>query len=108
MKWRIVAKKDLSEEIAGKERQIGGPFSQTAHEIRKPVLPVRNIDSHAKAVAHQLLLQIGAHAVEHLKLEVLFGNFLFGRTTDGGRNHSWVMGGNPVIEAARQKHAHQL
>src|SRR5437762_1939860 len=51
------------------EPDVRGSLRQAAHEIGIPGLAVRDIDAHAVAVAHELLLQVAAHAIEHLELE---------------------------------------
>src|SRR5215470_2897186 len=96
-----------AEEVADEEHQVGGALGEPAHDVGKPVLPVRNVDAQAIAVANQAALQILANAVEHLEFEIVLGNLFLGRPADSLRNHAWIVGGNAVVKAAGQKHAHQ-
>ena len=76
---------------------------QPAHEIRIPVLTVWHIDAHIIPVARQLLLQIAANAVKHLKLECILADALIARIANGGVNHVRIVRGDSMIGAARQQ-----
>src|ERR1041385_4069970 len=73
------------------EPDIRRSLSQPAHEVRIPVFPVRDIDSHVESVAGQLPLQITPDTVKHLKLELLFPNSLAGREFHRGIDHFWIV-----------------
>jgi len=57
------------EKIFQNEDRVGGAFGEAAHQIRIPLRSKRDVDAHAPSVANELLLQIAADSVEHLKLE---------------------------------------
>lgn len=57
------------EEVAEKEPQVRGPFSQTPREIRIPFGTKWHINTNRISFAGQLLLQITPNAVEKLELE---------------------------------------
>src|SRR5882762_6924303 len=66
------------QDVAQKEDQVGGALGQAAHEIREPVAPIRDINTDSVAILDELPLQVRAHAVKHLKLEIILGDFLAG------------------------------
>ena len=96
-----------AKEVAEEEGHIGGAFGQAAHEVGEPVVAEGDVDAHAVAVADELALQIGAHAIEHLKFEVVLGDLFGGGEANGGTDHARVVRGNGVIEAAGQEQLHQ-
>ena len=67
---------------------------------------IRHVDSHAVTIARQLLLQITADAVEHLKLECIFADPLALGKLNRGIDHLRIMGGDAVIGAAPQQQLH--
>src|SRR3977135_903833 len=89
-----------AEKMAEEEADVGGALGEAAHEIGEPVLAERDVDADAIAVPDQASLQVGANAVEHLKLEVIFGDLLGRRMADGRRDHPRIVRGDAVIEAA--------
>src|SRR2546425_273998 len=97
----------VPEEIAQEEPQIGGPLGQSAHEIGKPVAAIWNINAEAVAVFNELSLQVGSHAIKHLELKIVLGDFLCGREANGLRDHARIVGGYSVVKAAGQQHLHQ-
>src|SRR5256885_15020619 len=82
---------DLPEEVSNEEAHIRGSLGKPPHEIRKPVVAIGDINADAVTVPHQPLLQIDSHAVQHLKLEVVFRDFIFRRTPDCRSNHARIM-----------------
>src|SRR5262249_18726619 len=96
-----------AEEVADEEHQIGRTLGQPAHEVRKPIAPVGDVDAHAVALADQLVLQVSANAVEHLKFKLILGQVAFRGKADGGGDHARVVRGDPVINPARQQELHQ-
>src|SRR6476660_3132393 len=59
----------LADHVARDESHVRRPLCQATHEIRIPLRAEGHIDTHSISVAHELLLQVAADAVEHLKLE---------------------------------------
>src|SRR6185503_19037500 len=53
------------------EAEVGRPLRQAAHEVGKPLGPVRRGDEHLEPAAGEVELQLGPHAVEHLELEAV-------------------------------------
>ncbi len=51
------------------EPDVGGPFTEPAHEVRKPLLAERHVDPNGMALARERRLQIAADAVQHLELD---------------------------------------
>src|SRR5258708_6267152 len=96
-----------AEEISQQEAEVGGALSKAAHEIGEPVIAKGNVNAHAIAVFHKHALQVGAHAVKHLKLEIVLGNLPGGRPTNSFRNHARIVGSDPVVKAAWQENLHQ-
>src|ERR1700756_1741115 len=97
----------VPEEVAQEEHQVGGPLGQATHEIGKPIAAVWNINAEAVAVFNELPLQVGSHAVKHLELKIVLGDFLGRREANRLRDHARVVGGYGVIKAAGQQHLHQ-
>src|SRR5580704_4429031 len=95
------------QKASDKETEVGGALGKPAHEIREPVVAVGDVDAQAIAVFHKHALQVSAHAVEHLKLEIVFGNPPGGRPANGFRDHVRVVRGDSVVKAAGQKNFHQ-
>src|SRR5664279_1365792 len=98
----------LPEHVPCDEDHVGGALRQASHEVRIPLRPERNIDAQAVAFAHQLLLQIATHAMQHLKLirgvrDVLRARELFYLGDD-----LLVVCGNAMEDAALQQRARQL
>src|SRR5581483_271383 len=56
----------LGPEGADQEEQVAGPLGEAARQVGIPRAAVGNVDAHAVARAHERLLEITAHAVEHL------------------------------------------
>src|SRR5229473_5664967 len=96
-----------AEKIAENEAEVRWPFGKAPHEIRKPVLAVGNVDADAVAILDEAALQIGAHSVQHLKLEIVLGDLLRGGMANGRRDHARIVRRNTVVKAAGQKHLHQ-
>src|ERR1700738_2348822 len=96
-----------AEEVAGEEGYVGGALGQTAHEVGEPVAAVGDVDAQAIAVFDEAALEIGAHAVEHLALEVIFSNLFGGGEANGRGDHGGIVRGDAVIKAAGQKHLRQ-
>src|SRR5687768_13896653 len=71
--WRnwpgmLAATHHLAEDVARDEGDVRRPLGQPAHEVRIPLRAERDVDTHPVAVAHEALLQVPAHAVQHLEL----------------------------------------
>src|SRR6266404_4004477 len=90
------------EEIAQEEGEVGRPLGQAAHEIGKPIAAVWNINAEAIAVFNELALQVGSHAVQHLELKIVLGDFFGRREANGLRDHARIVCRYSVVEAAGQ------
>src|SRR4029077_2472142 len=101
------ARKLRAEEISQHEAEVGRALGKTAHEVGEPVVAIRNVNAQPVAILHKLALQVGAHAIKHLKLEIILGDLLGGRPANGFRNHVRIVRGYPVVEAAGQKNLHE-
>src|SRR6185436_10913246 len=73
----LSARNLLSEEIGNKEPNIRRSLRQTAHEVGIPMGAERNIHADRITLLRQLVLQIAANSVEHLKLDCLLGQTNF-------------------------------
>src|SRR6267143_7673 len=78
------------EEIAEEEGEIGRALGEAAHEIGKPVAAERDVNAEAVAVLDELALQVDSHAVQHLELEIVLGDFLCGREANGLCDHARI------------------
>src|SRR5713101_3810510 len=96
-----------AEEVAYEKHQVGGALGQAAHEVGEPVAAVGDIDAHTIGIAHQLLLEIGADPIEHLELELVFGNAVLGDKVQRRRDHPRVVGGDAGIDTDREQMLHQ-
>src|SRR5260370_15109536 len=93
--------------MAENETEVCGTFGEAAHKVGEPVLAVGNVDADAIAILDEPALQIGAHPVQHLKLEIVFGNLLRRGMANGRRNRARVVRGDTVIKTAGEKRLHQ-
>ena len=59
-----------AEEVARHEEQISRPLSQTAHEVGIPLGSEWHVDADLITFPDQFALEIAAHSIQHLKLEV--------------------------------------
>src|SRR3712207_1398409 len=66
----------LAEHAPREERDVRGVLGEAAHEVRVPLRAEGDVDAHAVALAHELLLEVAAHAVEHLELVAVRGDAL--------------------------------
>src|SRR3972149_5637285 len=57
-----------TDEGAEEEPDIGRPLGNAASEIRVPGVAIGNVHPHGISIGHQVLLEAGANAVEHLEL----------------------------------------
>src|ERR1041384_8240964 len=89
-------------EILHDEPDIRRAFSQPAHEVRIPVFPVRNIDSHVEPIAGELVLKISPDAIEHLKLKLLLANPFARGKFDRRIDHLRIVRGDAMINTAAQ------
>src|SRR5215217_3836012 len=87
-------------EILQDKPDVRRAFGQPAHEVRIPVFSVRHIDPHVEAVACQLMLKVASHAIQHLKLILLFSNPFTRGEVDRRVDHLRIVCGDPVINAA--------
>ena len=55
------------QKVFGDEEDVRWALGQAAHEVGIPLGAERDIDPQALAFSHQLLLQIAANAMQHLK-----------------------------------------
>lgn len=93
-----------AEEVGEEKLQVGGALGEAAHEIREPVGAVGNVDTQAIAFADELLLQIGANAVEHLKFELIAANSpLRGELLCGVEQARIVRGDGVINTGGKQK-----
>src|SRR3974390_2203058 len=97
-----------AEEVPRDKEHIRWTLAQTPHEIRIPFRAEGDVDAHAPAVAHKLLLQIAANAVEHLKFEGLGWNLLGASKGLGGADDVLVVRGQSVISAALHQSLYTL
>src|SRR6266498_3599636 len=65
-RWR--QNRSFAEEIGNEEPNIPRPLSKPTHEIWIPMRAKWNINTDRIALFYQLLLQVSANTVEHLKL----------------------------------------
>src|SRR5208283_864616 len=97
-----------AEVVAEDEADVGGALRETAHEVGEPLRAEGHVDAHAVAITNQLTLEIGANSIEHLKLKIILGDFLFRGPADGGRDHARIVRGNRMIETAGKESARQV
>src|SRR5882762_6963072 len=95
------------QDVAQKEDQVGGALVQAAQEIREQVAPIRDINTDPVDILDELPLKVGAHAVKHLKLEIILGDLLRGGEANGLRDHARIVRGNGVVKAAWKEHLHE-
>src|SRR5947209_18039686 len=57
------------EQILQNEDGVSGALGQATHQVGIPFRPKGNVNPAAPAIFHQLLLQVAADAIEHLKLK---------------------------------------
>ena len=50
---------------------FAGRSRHAAHVIRVPLRAIRHVDAHRVALRDEALVQVAAHAVEHLELEAI-------------------------------------
>src|SRR5580704_3023512 len=96
-----------AEEISEQEAKVGGALSEAPHEIREPIVAKRNVNAESIAVLHEAALQIGADAVEHLKLKVILGDLFGSGPANGFRDHARVVGSDAVVKTAGQENLHK-
>src|SRR3979490_347161 len=77
-----------AQDVAQKEDKVGGTLGQTAHEIGKPVAPIGDVNTDPIPIFDELPLQVRAHSVKHLKLEIILGDLLRGCEANRLRDHS--------------------
>src|SRR5215469_781080 len=66
------------------ENQICGALGEAAHKVREPILAKRDVDADAIALLDELLLQVRADSIQHLKFKFVLGDVLLGGKADGG------------------------
>src|SRR5207244_4187662 len=88
-----------SEHIPQHEPQVCRTLCQPPHEIGIPITAIWNIDSHAIAFVHELLLQVAPYPIQHLKLELLRPYPLNFGKLPGRLNHLLVMSRYAMINA---------
>src|ERR1700674_3286723 len=59
----------LPEDISGEECDVCGTLCEAAHQIWVPLRSEGDVNPHAIPLAHELVLQIAPHSVQHLELE---------------------------------------
>src|SRR5208337_5186606 len=97
-----------AEEVSRKEEHVGGTFCEATHKVGIPLRSKRNIYAHFVAVAYQVALQIAAHSIQHLKLE-MFAADPARRSVSFCRIHDGlVVCCQPVINRTIEKHVAQL
>jgi hypothetical protein len=90
------------EQVAQKEGEVSGTLGQAAHEVRKPVRAVGNVNAKPEAVSNKLLLQIGTNSVEHLELELFAADIFFASELLRCVNHGGIMSSDAMINPAGQ------
>src|SRR5215203_2747660 len=83
----------FAEDPAEDETDIGRPFAETSHEIRKPLPPERHVYPHPVALAGQGGLQVAPDAVQHLKLVLVDRALALRRVRAGGVEHVLIVSG---------------
>src|SRR5262245_45838493 len=56
-------------DLAQSKKRVRGTLSDSPAEIGVPSSSIRDVDTHAKALADKRLLLVAAHAEQHLKFE---------------------------------------
>src|SRR5438105_7479132 len=97
-----------SKEVLENEDRIRRPLGETAHQVRIPFRAERDVHAHAPSIANELLLQIAADAVQHLKLERVGSDVLAPREGDRRVDHLRIVRRDSVIRPAPQHDLHQL
>src|SRR5215212_7142104 len=69
----------LLHDVACDEGDVGGPLSKPAHQIRVPLSSEGYVDAHAITFADEFFLQVAAHAIQHLKLELIAADVVLAR-----------------------------
>jgi CheY-like chemotaxis protein len=98
----------VGNEVTEKKHQIRRTLGEAAHKVREPVGAIGNVDAEAIAFSGQLLLQIRADSVQHLKFELVAADLFLSREILGGPNHSGIVSGDSVVNPARQQDLHEL
>src|SRR5438270_320543 len=81
--------------------------TRPAHVIGVPLRSERNINPHAPALAHQVLLQVAANSVQHLKFKRISA-YLFGVGERLSLPYDFlVVGCQTVIDATLQQSFHE-
>src|SRR5207249_7177808 len=88
---RGVRRGPIAENRTEDEADIGRPFSQPTHEVRKPIAAERHVNPDAIPGGHERGLQIAPDAVEHLKLETGRRDLVFLRQVAGQPDHRRVV-----------------
>src|SRR5215203_3821720 len=57
----------LAEDAANHESDIGGAFTEPAHEVGEPFTPEWNVDADPVTLLMQRVLQVPPDAIEHLE-----------------------------------------
>src|SRR5260221_1276979 len=97
-----------AEGVAGDEDQIGRALGHATRQVGVPLCAVGNVDAHVVALLRELLLQVAADAVQHLKLEARLGDAMRGGEAARVRDQALVVRGDGGIRAALQQREHQL
>src|SRR5437588_6250991 len=87
-------------QIFQNEDRVRRAFGQAAHQIGIPLRAEGDVDAHAPAVTYKLLLQVAAHAIEHLKLERFGADLLGPSERDGRVDHLWIVRSDSVVGPA--------
>src|SRR2546427_6524793 len=96
----------LLHDAAQQERDVGGALGETAHEVRIPLFPERDVDADGPAVAPQRALQVAPHAVQHLELEAARHDAAPARERLRVRDDPDVVGRDPGVGTALEQLLH--
>src|SRR6476659_287189 len=97
-----VSRDHFLQHAGGHKRDIRWTLGETAHEIRIPLRSERHVHAHTVSLAHELVLQIAADTVEHLKLEAIGLDVILDRKTLRLANHSFVVSRDARIMTLEQ------
>src|SRR3989338_6465812 len=90
----------LPAQMAKKKHEIRRALCKAAHEVSERLFPERHIDAYRIPFAYELLLKVGAYAVEHLEFKPVFWEGSARRKRLYRIDHVRVVRGDGVVGAA--------
>src|SRR5215469_5256573 len=91
------------QQIPCDKEDVRGPLGQTAHEVRVPLSPKRDVDADVVPFGDKHALQVAPDTEEHLELEAAAVDPLLRSEGLGGVYHLFVVCGKAVIDRALQQ-----